>query len=74
MLSARGIYKSYREGNGAAALSVDVLKGADLEVAVGEVIAIVGASGSGKSTLLHCLGGLDSLDAGTVSIEGRDLA
>jgi lipoprotein-releasing system ATP-binding protein len=70
IVSARGVSKAYREGPAA----VEVLKGADLEVASGEIIAITGASGSGKSTLLHCLGGLDSIDAGSVSIGGRDLA
>ncbi|GAB4465638.1 MAG: lipoprotein-releasing ABC transporter ATP-binding protein LolD [Burkholderiaceae bacterium] len=70
VISARGIHKAYREGP----LVVQVLKGADLDVGAAEIIAIVGASGSGKSTLLHCLGGLDSVDAGTVSIDGRDIA
>ena len=70
VLSARGVEKSYREGG----LAVDVLRGADLDVAPGELVAVVGASGSGKSTLLHVFGGLDAADRGHVLIEGRDVA
>jgi len=70
VLSARELHKSYREG----ALSVDVLRGAELDIAPAEIVAIVGASGSGKSTLLHVLGGLDAADQGAVLVEGRNLA
>jgi lipoprotein-releasing system ATP-binding protein len=70
VLRARAVQKSYHEGG----LAVDVLRGADLDVAVGEIIAVVGASGSGKSTLLHVLGGLDAADRGSVTIDGRDVA
>lgn len=70
VLSARDLHKSYREG----ALAVDVLCGAELNIASAEIVAIVGASGSGKSTLLHVLGGLDAADRGAVLVEGQDLA
>jgi len=59
-----GLVKSYPVGRG----RLEVLRGLDLQVARGEMLAVVGASGVGKSTLLHVLGGLDVFDAGTVRV------
>ncbi len=66
---ARGLSKAYRED----AVVTEVLRGIDLDVAAGDLVAIVGPSGSGKSTLLHLLGALDRPDAGEIEIGGRDL-
>jgi lipoprotein-releasing system ATP-binding protein len=68
-LEARGIVKSYMVGEG----PLTVLRDLDLAVEAGEMLAIVGASGVGKSTLLHVLGGLDRVDAGTVSVASTTL-
>ncbi|MBC7664892.1 MAG: amino acid ABC transporter ATP-binding protein, partial [Caulobacter sp.] len=51
----------------------EVLKGVDLDVKRGEVIAIIGKSGSGKSTLLRCINGLEEFQEGTLHVEGQPL-
>ena len=67
VVSARGLVRSFGQGRAARR----VLDGADLDVAPGEIVAVLGRSGSGKSTLLHVLGGLDRPDAGTVDVAGE---
>jgi len=69
VLEARGLRREFRQG---PAL-LEVLRGADLAVGVGERLAIIGASGSGKTTLLQVIGGLDRPTAGTVRVDGRDI-
>jgi ABC-type lipoprotein export system ATPase subunit len=69
VVRARGLVKGYGRGRGARS----ILAGADIDVAAGELVAVVGRSGSGKSTLLHVLGGLDTPEAGTVEIAGEPL-
>ena len=66
VLCARGIARHYRSGDA----TLDVLRGADIDVAPGESVSIRGESGSGKSTLLNILAGLDAPDSGTVAWEG----
>jgi len=70
VIACRGLYKIFHQG----AVEVPVLTGVDLDVAVGERVAVVGASGSGKSTLLHLLGGLDEATRGEVRVQGQELS
>lgn len=53
--------------------NLEVLKGIDLEVNEGEVIAVIGPSGGGKSTLLRCLNKLETIDKGSITIDGEEL-
>jgi putative ABC transport system ATP-binding protein len=69
IVQAAGLRKVYRAGT-----EVQALKGVDLVVGRGEMAAIMGPSGSGKTTLLNCLSGLESVDGGTVLIDGWDLS
>ncbi|WP_298558298.1 ABC transporter ATP-binding protein [uncultured Aliiroseovarius sp.] len=70
VLTLSGITKTYNEGTPG---EIRVLRGANLSIAKGEVVALVAPSGSGKSTLLHIAGLLDAADAGEVSINGQKM-
>ena len=67
LIEARELYRFYHSGDE----EVKALRGVDISVAKGELIALVGPSGSGKSTLLLCLAGLDEPDGGEVFIEDQ---
>ncbi len=69
ILRAKNIHKSYKMGKA----RLEVLKGVDLTVPKGRLVAIIGASGCGKSTLLHILGALDTPDQGDVEFDGQNL-
>ncbi|SEN63159.1 lipoprotein-releasing system ATP-binding protein [Pseudorhodobacter antarcticus] len=71
MLSLQDVTKAYNKGKPA---EVQVLRGASLTVARGEVVALVAPSGAGKSTLLHIAGLLDTADSGEMRLGGTDLA
>ncbi|HEY0037317.1 MAG TPA: ABC transporter ATP-binding protein, partial [Longimicrobium sp.] len=70
VIEISGVTKIYQTGK----TEVAALRGVDLRVEPGEMIAIMGTSGSGKSTLMHCVAGLDTLTSGTVLIGDTDLS
>ena len=69
ILSARQVTKVY----GAGPQATEALRGLDLDVAAGEMVAVMGPSGSGKTTLLNCLSGLDDINSGTIRIDGHPI-
>jgi ABC-type lipoprotein export system ATPase subunit len=68
-IQAQQVWKIYRNGH----IRVEALRGIDMAVAEGEMVAIMGPSGCGKTTLLNCLAGLDSVDEGDIFIQGDNL-
>jgi ABC-type lipoprotein export system ATPase subunit len=70
IVEARGVEKTYDTGK----VKVHALRGVDLTLGRGEMVAIMGPSGCGKTTLLNCLAGLDAIDGGEILIEGVPLS
>ncbi len=69
IIQAKNVKKIYRNGH----LRVEALAGINLDIAPGEMVAIMGQSGCGKTTLLNCLSGLDNIDEGDIFIRGDNL-
>jgi putative ABC transport system ATP-binding protein len=69
VLTVQDVTKSFPGADG----DVPVLRGVTLGLARGETLALTGESGSGKSTLLHLVGGLDTVDTGTIMVNGREI-
>ena len=67
MITLSDVYKSFNDGM----KTVDVLKGINLDISAGEMVALMGKSGSGKGTLINIIGGLISPTSGSVSIDGN---
>ena len=70
IIQIHGLRKVFHVGE----VTVEALRGIDLDIARGEFVSVVGPSGSGKSTMFHVLSGLTPATAGSVSIEGSDIA
>ena len=70
IIHAQQVVKTYQTGSS----QMTALRGVDFAVARGEMVAVMGPSGSGKTTLLNVLSGLDEVSAGTIWLEGQDLA
>ena len=69
VISTENLHKSYVSKD----IEVHALKGVQLSIQKGEIIGVMGPSGCGKTTLLNCLSGLDSIDDGHISIQGKSL-
>lgn len=69
-LEIKNVKKSYGEGGS----YIQVLKGITAGVNQGEMCVIQGTSGSGKSTLLNCIGGLDTMDSGSIQVDGKEIS
>ena len=67
IVHATAVHKTYSTGK----VTVPALRGIDLRVKRGEMVAIMGPSGCGKTTTLNCLSGLDEIDAGSVEVDGQ---
>jgi polar amino acid transport system ATP-binding protein len=65
LVSIKDVYKSFGQ--------LEVLKGVSFDVMKGEVICIIGPSGSGKSTLIRCINALNTIDSGSITVEGREV-
>ena len=65
--------KDLKKGFGEGETRQEVLQGVNFSVAKGEICTLLGPSGSGKSTLLNIIGGIDSCDSGSISINGDEL-
>src|SRR5215207_1313932 len=70
MVEAKDLEKTYTAGG----VTVRALRGVDLSIARGEIVAVMGPSGCGKTTLLNCLSGLDEFDSGEVIVGGESIS